>query len=90
MISMLVRESSAPVGSSARMMLRIVDQAAGNRHALLLAAGELVGMMIRAPRQAYDRVARSSPARGLDRRLPVAVKQRQFDVLKRAWCAPAD
>ena len=37
MISMPVRESSAPVGSSARMIARIVDQRARDGHPLLLA-----------------------------------------------------
>src|SRR5258705_3815658 len=33
---------------------RIVDQTAGNRNALLLSAGELIGMMARAFRQAHN------------------------------------
>ena len=41
MISSLVRESRLPVGSSARIDVRIVDQGAGDGDALLLAAGEL-------------------------------------------------
>ena len=52
MISRPVRESSAPVGSSARMIRGIVDERPGDRHALLLSAGQLAGLVILAPRQA--------------------------------------
>ena len=41
MISSEVRESRLPVGSSARRIAGIGDQGAGDRDALLLAAGEL-------------------------------------------------
>ena len=51
-ISTLVRESRLPVGSSARMTLRLVDQRARDRHALLLAARELARVVVAAARRA--------------------------------------
>ena len=64
MISSLVRVSRAPVGSSARMIGGLVDQRAGDGHALLLAAGELGGLVVRAVGQP-DRFERrqGAPAR---------------------------
>ncbi len=59
MTSTLVRESSAPVGSSARMTLGVVDDGPRDGHALLLPAGELVGVVVEplAEAHALERLA---------------------------------
>ncbi len=48
----VVTESRLPVGSSARMKIGIVHQAAGDGRALLLTAGELRRAMLEAIAQA--------------------------------------
>ena len=75
--SMLVRVSRLPVGSSASSSARIVDQRAGDRHALLLAAGELVRVVVEPRRRARRRRApraraRAAPARATRRRRAAA------------------
>ena len=52
MISSPVLESRLPVGSSARMMDGRIDQGAGDGHALALAAGHFVGLVVDAVGQA--------------------------------------
>ena len=64
---------------------RLRDQRAGNGHALLLAAGELVGMMVRAvgePHRVERRHRAFAPLGRLDDAL-ARVEQRQLDVLER-------
>ena len=46
MMSWLVAESRLPVGSSARIRRRIIDQRTSNGDSLLLSAGELIGLVI--------------------------------------------
>ena len=76
-----VRESRLPVGSSAKTTVGPGDQRAGDRDALLLAAGQLGGPVRRAGRR--DRrcraARRSTPRSGLRPARP----QRQQDVLLR-------
>ena len=79
MISTLVRVSSAPVGSSARISDRLVDQRARDRHALLLAARELAGMVV-----ARARRARPPPAFAW----PRARRSLAGDARRRAAAAP--
>ena len=64
--------------------LRLVDQRARDRDALLLAAGELARLVLLAPREAHDREALSRLLLALARRVAVrGVDQRQLDVLER-------
>ena len=83
MISAEFFESRFPVGSSASRIAGSVDQRARDRDALLLAAGELIRMVVFAPlepehfEQSLRRAARH-------RRVQRRVKQRQLDVLERA------
>ena len=86
---MLVRESRLPVGSSARMTPGIHDHGAGDGHALLLSAGELIGPMIHAfaEADAGERLGRAAAAFGGGN---ARVHHGQLDIFKRAWCAGAD
>ena len=85
MISTLVRLSRLPVGSSASSRAGLVDQRAGDGHALLLAAGELVrdgGPRGRARPTVSERLQGPlallvAPADG------ARVEHRQLDVLQR-------
>ena len=82
---MLVRVSRFPVGSSARMMLRIGDQRARDRDALLLAAGELVRHVVM-PLAESDRIEgrqRALVALTGPERILAAVEQREFHVVER-------
>ena len=81
---MLVWLSRLPVGSSASNKRRLVDQRAGDGHALLLPAGKLVGMMIGAlarPTISSACVARSRCSRAGD--AAMHVKHRQLDIFQR-------
>ena len=85
--STLVRESRLPVGSSARMTFGLVDERARDRHALLLAARELVRVVVRrSPRpDALERLRR--PRAPLARRTPrVTAAARRS---RARSCAPA-
>ncbi len=86
---MLVRVSRLPVGSSARSKLRVVDQRACDRDALLLAAGQLIRVVAEplAQADALQRLGRTLAAF-----LGVAhagIEQRQLDVLDARSCAAA-
>ena len=63
MTSMLVRESRLPVGSSASSSDGFVDQRAGDGHALLLAARELIRVVIdaRAEADGFERRRGAAP-----------------------------
>ena len=63
MISSDVLESRLPVGSSARMMERAVDQGSRHRHSLTLAARKLVGLML-------DPVPEADPFKGFEGHFP--------------------
>ena len=91
MISMLVRESRLPVGSSARSNWRFVDQGAGDGDALLLTAGKLAGVMVRAIGEAnhFERLHGPLVLFAVRQRRP-AVEHRQFDIFQRRWCGRAD
>ena len=80
-ISRLVRLSSAPVGSSARIRSGIVDQRAGDRDALLLAAGELARPVVTPIGEPTD--ASASARRRRSRLRDAGIDQRQLDVLQR-------
>jgi len=80
---MLVLESRAPVGSSARIMLGIVHQRSRDGHALLLAAGKLARLMVFPVRQVPRRAGLHGPL------VPllggrIGIHQRQFDILRGA------
>ena len=75
------RESRLPVGSSARISAGSVDQRAGDRHPLLLAAGQLAGPVLDPvgepdPVERRQRRARAArprrPRRSIERQLDVA------------------
>ena len=81
MTSWLVFVSSAPVGSSARMIAGFVDERARDGDALLLAAGELRRLVVHAVGEPdrRERAARASRLRSLS----AAIDERQLD-LRRA------
>ena len=83
MTSTLVCESRLPVGSSARMQLRLVDERARDRDALLLPARELVGVVLE-PLAEADALERRARALRRSRDADAGVDQRQLDVLERA------
>ena len=82
MTSTLVSESRLPVGSSARITFGCDDQRARDRDALLLAARQLVRVVMDAVGEAdaLERLARPLVALGGG---DVRVEQRQLDVLER-------
>ena len=86
---MLVRESRLPVGSSARMSLGIHDHGARDSHALLLAAGELIGAVLHAVSETDARERRCRPAAALGGG-NARVEHRQLDVFDARWRAEED
>ena len=77
-----VTRSRSPVGSSATIKRRVGDERARDRHALLLAAGELVRIVVHAVGEAHH------VERGQHMRVALAARepcqqQRQLDVLER-------
>ena len=78
-----------PVGSSARITRGFDDEGARDRDALLLAAGELVRVVVEAVAEA-DALERARAARWCRSRVRTPrVEERQLDVLERRWCATA-
>ncbi len=81
MISTEFFESRFPVGSSASRIGRLVDQRARDRHALLLAAGELIRMVLLAPMEPehFEQMGRAILARMVQCR----IEKGQLDILQR-------
>ena len=69
-ISTLVCESRLPVGSSASTRAGLIDQRAGDGHALLLPAGHLRGLVLGAIGQADAVQQSAAPAPGFAVRRP--------------------
>ena len=78
------RESRLPVGSSARITFGCVDERARDRDALLLAARELVRVVIERARRGRPARAPRARAAWRSRAGDARVEQRQLDVLERA------
>ena len=68
----------------------IVHQRPRDGHTLLLAAGELAGLVVLAAGQAHREQAPSSPARVARAAGVIGVQQRQLDVFDARWYARAD
>ena len=80
-----VRVSRLPVGSSARRIVGLGHERARDRHALLLAARQLIGEVVEPVAQAdrRQRIHRALVALGRLHLVGAVVEQRQLDVVER-------
>ena len=87
-----VAESSSPVGSSAMMHAGVVRERARDRHALLLAAGQLVRPVVRPPREAHELDQLARPFGALSRRPAPAIRSASstFSAAESSGSSPND